>query len=152
MYKECMEEIIKSGEKESIEVLEHVFSKAMEHLSECDYEMYEKLEMKLYVAVYGKVLSDDMKRKWVADLSPVRKWEEEETNSVADTYRIDIPKVSFYTIMNVLYSDMKKALGTGDEEESIERYIEAAKGFYNDPDAAKSGEEKLFEYYFHIVK
>jgi hypothetical protein len=63
-----------------------------------------------------------------------------------------MPVLSAYVIMNMKYSDEKKALGTGDDEESLMRYIEATKGFYNDPDATKSGEEKLFEYYFHIVK
>jgi hypothetical protein len=63
-----------------------------------------------------------------------------------------MPALSAYVILNMKYSDEKEGLGNGDDEESLMRYINVSKGWYHDKDATKSGEEKLFEYYFHIVK
>jgi hypothetical protein len=148
-YKEYMEEIMKSGNKESIETLEYVFDKSMEYLCESDHDMYEKLEMKLYVAVYGKQLNKEMAEKIIMNMQPYHmKWSLEETESVRKDYGLsDIRDIDFWITMNKMYNDEKETVEhflPGDMDKQLEMYVYLTKNFINDPDA-KPG--KVFTYF-----
>lgn len=93
-----------------------------------------------------------MKREWVKEMKPMAKWTEEEVKSVVSQYGIKVPYMSAYVILNMLYSDMKNALGSGDDEESLKRYLQATNDWYFDEDSKVDGEEKLFNYKFYVVK
>jgi hypothetical protein len=150
--KEYIEKIIQKNKKEDMEKLSDMLEDLTYKMKEYDEECYHKYKMKLYEMAYGCILTDDMKREWVSGMKPMAKWTEEEVENVVKAYGINIPVTSAYVIMNMLYSDMKIALGNGDDEESLKRYIEATKGWYFDEDSKYTKEEKLFKYYFKVVK
>ena len=52
----------------------------------------------------------------------------------------------------MFYSDMQNAFGTGDDEESLKRYLQATNDWYFDADVRVQGEEKLFNYRYYVVK
>lgn len=108
--------------------------------------------MKLYVMANGEVLTDEIKDEWVKDMEPKAKWTLEEIASVINSKDINIPIHSAYAIMNMLYSDLHSALGDGDTEESLERYIAATNDWYYDSDIKHTKENKLFKYYYNVVK
>ena len=150
--KEYLEKIIEKGDRKDMEELSEILDKAIYKVKDCDPEWYDKKCMKLYTMAYGKVLTDDMKKKWVQELKPMAKWTYEEIENVVKKYNINIPVCSAYIIMNMMYSDFKNVLGSGEDEESIQKYIEAMQNWYYDEDAKNSEENKLFEYYFNVVK
>lgn len=73
----------------------------------------------------------------------------EDTNAVLKQYGLNIDPIQFYVVMNMLYSDMKNVLGSGDDEESLEKYVEATKDWLNDDDV---GKDKLYDYYKYVIK
>lgn len=149
MHMQYMRALIEKGTDEGMEVLGKVFDKAMSHMKKCDPEYYKKLEMKLYEAVNGKVINEEMAEEWIMKMKPRAKWTMEETNSVRDTYKIsDISQLDFYIVMNMLYSDMKNLLGSGEDEESLKKYVEATKDWLSDEDV---GKDKLYNYYKYVV-
>lgn len=150
--KDYLIKIIERGKREDMEELSEIFDKAIYKVKDCDPDWYEKKCMKLYTMAYGKVLNEEMKKEWVQGLKPTAKWTYEEIENVAKKYNINIPVSSVYIIMNMLYSDFKNVLGNGEDEESLKKYIEATQYWYYDEDAKNSEENKLFEYYFNIVK
>lgn len=150
--KEYLEKIIEKGDRKDMKELSEMLDKAIYKVKDCEPEWYDKKCMKLYTMAYGKVLTDDMKKKWVQELKPMAKWSYEEIEKVIKNYNINIPVSSAYIIMNMLYSDMKSILGNGEDETSLQKYIETMKHWYFDEDAKNSEENKLFEYYFNIVK
>lgn len=115
-------------------------------------EIFEEYKMELYVMAYGRILTDDMKREWVSEMKPMPKWTEEEVKNVVNQYKINIPYMSVFVIMNMLYSDMKNVLGNGDDEEGLKKYMQGTDDWYNDEDSKVDGEEKLFNYKFYVVK
>lgn len=121
-------------------------------VKETKHKLYEHIECEMYEMVYGKTLNDEMKMEWVQNMKPMAKWTYEEVESVVNSYGTDIPISSAYVIMNMFYSDMKSVFGNGDDEESLKRYIDATKCWYYDEDSNHTKEEKLFEYYFKVVK
>jgi hypothetical protein len=150
--KEYIEKIVDDGDRKDMECLSEMLEKAICELEKYDEDMYNKYKMKLYEMAYGYVLTDEMKKEWVKELKPIAKWNYEDIENVVDSYDMDMPVSSAYVIMNMLYSDMKNALGNGEDEESLKRYIEATKGWYFDDDSKYKKEEKLFKYYFKVVK
>jgi hypothetical protein len=150
--KKYIEKIIEDGDRSEMEELSEMLEKAVCETKKYDENLYEEYKMNLYEMAYGCVLTDEMKREWVANMSPLAKWSEEEITSVVKEYDIDMPILSVYVIMNMFYSDMKKALGSGDDEESLKRYIQATKDWYYDSDATNTEEAKLYNYYKYIVR
>lgn len=149
------EYISKIGENKKIEDMQELgdmLADIIYEMKESHHELYEKYKMKLYIMANGKVLTDDMKREWVKEMKPMAKWTEEEVKSVVSQYGIKVPYMSAYVILNMLYSDMKNALGSGDDEESLKRYLQATNDWYFDEDSKVDGEEKLFNYKFYVVK
>lgn len=149
------EYISKIGENKKIEDMQKLgdmLTDIIYEMKESHHELYEKYKMELYIMANGKVLTDDMKREWVKEMKPMAKWTEEEVKSVVSQYEIKVPYMSAYVILNMLYSDMKNALGSGDDEESLKRYLQATNDWYFDEDSKVDGEEKLFNYKFYVVK
>ena len=149
MHEEYLETIIKKGNNEDMVELAKVFDKAMDYIKESDTEKYEKLEMKMHEIVYRKVITEDLAKEWVSSMRPMAKWTMEDTNAVLKQYGLNIDPIQFYVVMNMLYSDMKNVLGSGDDEESLEKYVEATKDWLNDDDV---GKDKLYDYYKYVIK
>ena len=147
------EYIAKIGENKKIEDMEKLgdmLAEIIYETKESHPEIYEKYKMCLYEMAYGKVLTKEMAEKWVENMKPSSKWNYDTTTEVKNKYGInDIDEVSFYVVMNMLYSDMKNVLGEGDTEESLTNYIQATKDWLNDEDVK---ENKLYDYWKYVVK
>ena len=149
---EYIEKIIDNGKIEDMETLSELLEDTMEIIKDYDKECYKDFEMKLYEMAYGKVLTDEMKRKWVKEMRPMSKWTEEEVKNIVSQYGFEVPYMSAFVILNMLYSDMKSAFGDGNDEESLKRYLRGTSDWYFDEDAKVNGEEKLFNYKMYIVE
>lgn len=149
---EYIEKIVDNGKIEDMQELSDMLEDTMEIIKDYDKECYKKMEMKLYEMAYGKVLTDEMKREWVKKMRPMSKWTEEEVKDIVNQYGFEVPYMSAFVILNMLYSDMKSAFGDGNDEESLKRYLRGTSDWYFDEDAKVDGEEKLFNYKMYIVK
>ena len=145
------EYIKKIGEKRSLEdmiELGDMLAEIICSMKETHPELYEDYKMDLYEMAYGKVLTKEMAEEWVKSMTPSAKWDFDTTTLVKRQRGIDIDDVSFYSVMNMLYSDMSNVLGDGESEESLSRYIQATKDWLNDSDVAEC---KLYNYWKYIV-
>ena len=149
---EYIEIIVQNGKLEDMEELSDMLEDTMEIIKDYDNECYKEMEMKLYEMAYGKKLTDDMKREWVKKMRPMSKWTEEEVKNIVSQYGFEVPYMSAFVILNMLYSDMKSAFGDGNDEESLKRYLRGTSDWYFDEDAKVNGEEKLFNYKMYIVE
>ena len=66
-------------------------------------------------------------------------------------YGIEMPFYSFFVIINMMYSDMGKILGTGNDNETLIKYIEASQNWYFDEDTINTQEAKLYNYWKYVV-
>lgn len=148
---EIIQKIIDNGKVEDMETLSELLEDTMEIIKDYDKECYKDFEMKLYEMAYGKVLTDEMKRKWVKEMRPMSKWTEEEVKNIVNQYGFEVPYMSAFVILNMLYSDMKSAFGDGNDEESLKRYLRGISDWYFDEDAYNTEEAKLFAYWKYIV-
>ena len=146
MHNCLMEKIIKDGKQEGMEVLADVFDKAMRHIEEYDEEEYEDLEMCLYEAAYGKVLTEDKAREIIMNMRPYgMKWTLEQTKDVQKQHNLtEIREIDFWIVMNMAYNDYHELF-----DEDLEMYIKYAKQFIKDED---SREGKVFTYFTKIPK
>lgn len=145
-----IEKIVNNGKPEDMEELSEILEDLMYIVKDYDEDCYEKYKMKLYEMAYGKVLTKEMAEDWVKDMKPMAKWDYDTTTEVKKQVGItDIDDISFYVVMNMLYSDMKNILGDGDTDESISNYIEATKDWLHDEDIGKN---KLYDYWKYVVK
>lgn len=149
---EYIERIVDNGNLEDMQTLSELLEDTLEIIKDYDKECYKDFEMKLYEMAYGKVLTDEMKRKWVKEMRPMSKWTEEEVKNIVSQYGFEVPYMSAFVILNMLYSDMKSAFGDGNDEESLKRYLRGTNDWYFDEDAKVDGEEKLFNYKMYIVE
>jgi len=149
---EYIEKIVDNGKIEDMETLSDMLEDTMEIIKDYDQECYKEFEMKLYEMAYGKKLTDNMKREWVKKMRPMSKWTEEEVKNIVSQYGFEVPYMSAFVILNMLYSDMKSAFGDGNDEESLKRYLRGTSDWYFDEDAKVDGEEKLFNYKMYIVE
>ena len=149
---EYIEKIVDNGKIEDMEELSDMLEDTMEIIKDYDEKCYKDFEMKLYTLANGKVLTDNMKRKWVKEMRPMSKWTEEEVKNIVSQYGLEVPYMSAFVILNMLYSDMKSAFGDGNDEESLKRYLRGTSDWYFDEDAKVDGEEKLFNYKMYIVE
>ena len=146
-----IQRIVDNGRQEDMEELSEILEDLMYKLKEYDEKDYKKYEMSLYEMAYGKQLTDEMKLEWVKDMKPMGKWDFQEIEQIYSRYEIDVPIYSFYVVVNLLFSDMKRTLGTADEEEDLIKYIQAAHDWYYDEDATNTEEAKLYAYWKYIV-
>lgn len=146
MHKKYADKIVEKGTKESMELLGDVFDMAMEHIEECDEELYNKLCEKLYIACYGKVLTEERAKEIVRNMQPYSThWSIEQTRQVQNQYGLTgIKDVDFFIVLNSAYNDYKDLF-----DEDIEMYVKYAKDFIQDEDAVK---DKVFVYYTKIPK
>lgn len=136
--------IINKSDKEDMQELGYLFNKTMDHLKECDYELYDDIECKMYELVYGEKLTLTMAENWVKEMKPMAKWTKEETDKVISEKDLDINDVDFFVCMNMMYSDYNKIFG-----DDLEKYVKLSLDFLNDTDAK---DNKLYRYYKYIVK
>lgn len=146
-----IEKIVDNGRVEDMKALSDILEDTMEEIKDYDKECYKDFEMKLYVLANGKVLTDNMKREWVKEMRPMSKWTEEEVKNIVNQYGFEVPYMSAFVILNMLYSDMKSAFGDGNDEESLKRYLRGTSDWYFDEDAYNTEEAKLFAYWKYIV-
>ena len=149
---EIIQVIVDNGRVEDMRTLSDMLEDTLEIIEKYDKECYDKYMMKLYVLAYGKVLTDNMKREWVKKMRPMSKWTEEEVKNIVNQYGFEVPYMSAFVILNMLYSDMESAFGDGNDEESLKRYLRGTRDWYFDEDAKVDGEEKLFNYKMYIVE
>lgn len=147
------EYITKIGENKNVEdmkILGDMLEGVLYQLKEYDEDTYEKYKMKLYEMAYGKVLTKEMAENWVNKMKPEAKWSYDTTTSVKKQYGIDdIDEISFYVVMNMLYSDMSNVLGDGDTDESLATYIQATRDWLKDEDIK---ENKLYDYWKYVAR
>ena len=153
MHKMYVEKIITKANKEDMIKLEEIFDKAVEHVKECDPKLYDCLELELYEILNGEKLTEDKSIEWVSKMKPYgERWNMEEIKTFQKTYNTNIPIYCMFTIMNMLYNDMKDVLGRGEEQVDIEKYIKATVDWYDDKDLHITGEEKLYRYWKYIAR
>ena len=150
--KEYLDRIIDNDKLEDMQKLSDIFEKTMEHLEKCDKNTFDKYEMELYEMANGERLTDKMKIEWVENMHPIAKWNLQDIEKIYSRYAINMPLHSFYVIMNMLYSDMNTVFGTGEDEQSLSRYIKGSENWYYDEDATNTEEQKLYFYWKYIVK
>ena len=129
-----------------------LFYMTMCSVEEHDKELYEHVKTEMHELIYDKKIDTDIADCWVNWMKPKAKWTREQVKNVGTSYGVSIPLEDFYVIMNMLHSDNSNIYGTGDDTESIEKYVQGAKDFYYDEDIKISGSEKLYNYYKYIVK
>lgn len=147
MYiKECIDEIVKSGNTEDMEKLSEIMENAIYDVKNYNEEKYNKYKLKLYTMIYGNVLSENMAEEITHKMKPDGEhWTLEQTNNVKQQYGLDqISDVDFYVVMNMAWNDYKNIFG-----ENLENYVKYTKAFILDEDAKK---DKVFIYFTQIPK
>ena len=148
--REYIDKIGENRKPEDMEKLGDMLSELIYMTKESHPDIYNKYKMCLYEMAYGKVLTKEMAEEWVKNMKPMAKWDYETTSAVKKQYGInDIDEISFYVVMNMLYSDMQNLLGDGNSEESLSNYIQATKDWLKDEDI---GKDKLYDYWKYVVK
>ena len=146
MHNCYIEKILTDGKHEGMVELRKVLDKALQHLKESEHEEYEHLELCLYKAAYGKVLTEDMAKHIIQKMQPYgMHWTLEQTKGVQTQHGLsDIRPCEFWVVMNGAYNDYHDIF-----EEDLEMYVKYAKDFIKDEDAK---EGKVFTYYTTIPK
>lgn len=150
--REYIDKIGENKKPEDMQKLGDMLANLIDMTEESHPDVHREYKMELYEMAYGKILTDEKKRKWVAEMKPSAKWTEEQVKNVVTGYGVKVPYMSAYVIMNMLYSDMSSSLGSGDDEESLNRYLQATNDWYFDADVGTDGEEKLFNYKMYVIK
>ena len=145
MHEKYMKQIIQGKNEEAMDALGEVFNKAMDYIEECDEDMYEALEKKLYVAIYGKKINEKMAEKIIMNMKPYHmKWSLDEVKSVMRSNGINLDDIDFWVVMNMAWNDYHELF-----EDDIDKYIKYSEMFINDDDAK---EGKVFTYFTSIPK
>ena len=146
MHNCYIEKILSDGKHEGMVELRKVLDKAMHYLKENDCEEYEHLELCLYKAAHGKVLTEDMAKHIIQKMQPYgMHWTLEQTKGVQTQHGLsDIRPCEFWVVMNGAYNDYHDIF-----EEDLDMYVKYAKDFIEDEDAK---EGKVFTYYTTIPR
>jgi hypothetical protein len=149
MVKKYIEAIVSNGKKEDMDALSTMLQDVLYEIKNYDYDKYCDYKMELYEMAYGKTLTKEMAEKWVESMQPMAKWDYETTTAVKKQQGItSVDDISFYVVMNMLYSDMNNILGSGDDAESLGKYINATLDWLNDEDI---GKDKLYNYWKYVA-
>lgn len=144
MHKMYVRSIIEKSSKEDMEKLEEMFDKAVDHLKECDHELYKDMEMELYEIVNGKKISLEMAEKWVQNMIPAHQhFTIEETTNAMRQYGYNCDQVDFYVVANMIFNDFYDVVKDNDE-----LTYRLAYDWLNDKDAV---DDKLYCYWKYIV-
>ena len=145
MHKMYVEKIIAKANKEDMIKLEEVFDKAVEHIKECDPDLYDCLELELYEILNGKHFTEEKAKHWVMNMEPVgQKYTLEETTQAMQRLGFVCDKFDFYIATNMMANNYHNI--TKDDQDFC---YKLAYSFLKDEDAVDG---KLFEYYKYIVK
>lgn len=142
MIKKYIDKIVENDKPEDMNKLGDMLEEIIYDMKENNPEKFKEYKMKLYEMAYGKVLTKEMAEKWVEEMKPKAKWDYETTSEVKRQYEVEADDVSFYVVMNMMYSDMSNVLG-----EDVENYVEATKDWLNDIDV---GKDKLYNYWKYV--
>ena len=77
-------------------------------------------------------------------MKPPAKWNMSAIEDVSKQYSNSIPLVQLYALMNMLYSHYSDILGSGDDEESVRKYVQMAQKWYYDEDSNIDGNTRLY--------
>lgn len=146
MHKMYINKIVESGSAEDLKKLESLLGKAIDHIKECDYELYKCMETELYTAIYGKKFTENMARDIINNMKPYGcHFSLEESKSIQNQYGLtNLEPMEFWIVINSAYNDYRDIL-----EDNIEMYAKFAKNFIMDEDAVK---DKVWEYFCVIPK
>lgn len=152
MYKETINDIIESDNKEMLKSLTKTLNTVMQYLYQNNYDLYKEIELDLYIATNGKKLNKDMAYEIIMNMKPYQMhWSLEETESIRDMYNLsDIRDVDFWVVMNSKYNDNKDTVERfvpNDTEKQLEMYVYLTRDFIKDKDAK---EGKVFTYFTEI--
>ena len=152
MYKETINDIIESDNKEMLKSLTKTLDTVMQYLYQNNYDLYKEIELDLYIATNGKKLNKDMAYEIIMNMKPYQMhWSLEETESIRDMYNLsDIRDVDFWVVMNSKYNDNKDTVERfvpNDTEKELEMYVYLTRDFIKDKDAK---EGKVFTYFTEI--
>lgn len=152
MYKETINDIIESDNKEMLKSLAKTLDTIMQYLYQNNYDLYKEIELDLYIATNGKKLNKDMAYEIIMNMKPYQMhWSLEETESIRDMYNLsDIRDVDFWVVMNSKYNDNKDTVERfvpNDTEKQLEMYVYLTRDFIKDKDAK---EGKVFTYFTEI--
>lgn len=135
-------EAIKGNAEKEHELLALVCG-GLHKLKAHDEDEYRHLLGKIHCIAYGPHFDECLAKKAVAEMRNVdgtagEHWTMEQTDAIAGQYSIH-HKCDWYYVMNMLYSDFAKVLGS-----DANTYAKMAVAYINDPDA---GEGKAFKLY-----
>lgn len=151
MHKEYVKKIMENTENLSKDEIYKIIDeygclmeKTMDHIKECDSELYEEIEECLYEMAYGKVISEPIAKKWVKSMQPYgEKWTYEETTDILRKNNSSINPIEFYVVMNMMYNDYENSIG-----DDINMYVKLTRDWLKDKDVS---ENKLYNYYKYVV-
>ena len=145
MIKNYIEKISESRDVSKMNELGDMLEELIYNLKDSHHELYEKYKMELYELAYGKVVSEDMAKKWVKDMQPAgQHWTMEETTTAMQSLGYNANPVDFYVVANMMYNDYYNLV-----KEDEELALKLAYDWLHDEDAK---EDKLYCYWKHIVK
>lgn len=146
---EYIDKIVSKGSPEDMKQLSDILKSAIYKIKDYDEKCYKKFKTDLYELANGKVITMEMAEDWVNSMNPAAKWDFSSTSAVKNQYGItDIDDISFYIVMNMLYSDMSDVFGSGDNNESINHYVKGTKDWLGDIDVSQN---KLYNYKKYVV-
>ena len=151
MPEQYIDKIIMSEDNEKMNQLNEVLLDIISYVRNNDKRVYDKIECDLYEIAEGKKLNKQRADDWVKRMIPKAKWSYNTIEQLKKDYNFNIPAISAYVIMNMLYSDFSDILGETMNEETLQRYIKAMEDWYYDEDATHTEEEKLYEYWKNSV-
>lgn len=151
MHSEYIDTIIMSEDDNKMHELRDVLESIITYIEEKDQNTYNKIECDLYEIAIGKKLDREKAENWVYNMKPKAKWNYNSIEKLKAQYKFNVPTVSAYAILNMLYSDFSNILGEEMTEETIKKYIKAMEDWYYDPDLKHTEDEKLYYYYKYIA-
>ena len=151
MFKDYIDEIVKSSDNKKMEDLEDVLVDTIYYVKNNDMKTFNKIECDLYEIAKGKTLSKEKAIAWVNQMKPKARWTLQDIEKITNDFQTTLSILPAFIIMNMLYSDFGDVLGEEMTDEVIEKYLRAAEDWYFDEDASKTEDEKLYYYWKCIV-
>lgn len=143
--KEYIAKIVINGKNEDMDRLSEMFEDLLSKIKNDDPKCYEKYKNELYEMAYGKKITEEIAKDWVSNMEPVGEyWTMEEVANAMRQLNYNFDLIDFYTTANMIMNDYNDIVK---DDETLA--LRMAKDWLNDKDAK---ENKLFEYWKHIVK
>jgi hypothetical protein len=145
MYKEYIDKIIEKSDTDSMVNLACIFYKVMDHIEDCDTELYDDVILSLYEILYGKTFTEEKAKEWVRSMEPVgQRFTIDEVVNEMSKINYTGDKTLAYIAVNMMCNDYKDII-----ESDISLAFKMAKDFLNDEDSVS---DKLFNYWKYIAK